>query len=291
MAYFSITACVILNALNTLLSKKFQTSFDASFVNLAKYNLINALIACLFLSAMNGFVVRLNVETLIYAFAYAIVVIFSLVLSLFAYKFVSVALVSVISTSGNVTLSLLFSIFYLKDVPTFQAVISTILLVIATVIPLIGKKENFSKATIPICIAYFCISGASSIVVKLFTLSPTVTDSPSLFVATNVIIAILALFTLVFVWLKTRDIKQIIKPFTLKQNANIISRTALSNVSSVLSALAISLMSLPIYSVTTSSFALVSAFLLSLFVFKEKTNIIKVLSIIIAVCAVVLTLF
>ena len=291
MAYFSITACVILNALNTLLSKKFQTSFDASFMNLVKYNLINALVACLFLSAMNGFVIKLNGETLHYALVYALVVICSLVLSLFAYKFVSVALVSVISTSGNVALSLLFSILYLGETPSYQAIISTVLLIIATVIPLIGKRENFSKATVPICIAYFCISGASSIVVKLFTLSPTVTDSPSLFVATNIIIAILALFTLVGVWIKTKDIRPILKPFTLKQNANIVLRTALSNVTSVLSVFAISLMSLPIYSVTTSSFALVSAFLLSLFIFKEKTDIAKTLSVIIAVCAVILTLF
>ena len=292
MAYLSIVACVILGAFYTLLSKKFQTSFSESLLNFVKYNLLNAFCACFFLFAINLFRIDVNLTTFLYALVYALVVICILTLNFFAYKFVSVSLVSLLSTSGAIILPTLFTVFYLDYKPSITIIISVILMIIATVIPYIGTKQKFSKATIPVCLAFFVISGANSIVLKLFTLEKTATDSVSLFILTNAIIVAIALLLLgFFALLRRNSLKELIHPFPLKTTLNVVTRTAISNLSSVLSAFAIALMSLPVYSVTTSSIGMFSAFILSLFIFKEKFSIAQTISLLITICALIISIF
>ena len=290
MAYLSIVVCVLLGAFNTLLSKKFQTSFSESLLNFVKYNLLNALCACFFLFAINLFKINVNLTTFLYSLVYAMVVICALVLNFFAYKFVSVSLVSILSTSGAIVLPTMFTVLYLGNKPTVTIIISVVLMIIATVIPYVGTKQKFSKATLPVCLAFFVISGASSIVLKLFTLEQTATDSGSLFILTNVIIAVISILVLSAILISKRaTIKDLSKPFPLKTTLNIVARTAFSNLSSVFSVFAIALMSLPVYSVTTSSIGMFSAFILSIFVFKEKFSIVQAISLFLSVCALVIS--
>ena len=292
MAYFSIIICVLLGAGNTLLSKKFQTSFSESLLNFVKYNLLNAFCACFFLFAINLFKLEVNLTTFLYSLVYALVVIYSLTLNFFAYKFVSVSLVSILSTSGSIILSTLFTILYLGDEPTTTIIISVVIMVIATIIPYIGTKQKFSKATIPVCLAFFVISGASPIILKLFTLEKNATDSGSLFILTNVIIVAVTLIALgVFAVLQRNSLKELVRPFPLKTTLNVVTRTAISNVTSILSVFAIALMSLPVYSVSSTSIGMISAFLLSLFVFKEKFSIVQSISLFLAISALIISIF
>ena len=124
MASFLIIALAVLGASNTLLSKKFQTSFSESLLNFAKYNLLNAFCACFFLFAINNFRIEVNLTTFLYSLMYALVVICALTLNFFAYKFVSVSLVNILSTSGSIILSTLFTIFFLGNDPTVTIIIS-----------------------------------------------------------------------------------------------------------------------------------------------------------------------
>jgi len=292
MAYFSIIICVLLGAGNTLLSKKFQTSFSESLLNFVKYNLLNAFCACFFLFAINLFKLEVNLTTFLYSLVYALVVICSLTLNFFAYKFVSVSLVSILSTSGSIILSTLFTILYLGDEPTTTIIISVVIMVIATIIPYIGTKQKFSKATIPVCLAFFVISGSSPILLKLFTLEKNATDSGSLFILTNVIIVAVTLIALgVFTVLHRNTLKELVRPFPLKTTLNVVTRTAISNVTSVLSVFAIALMSLPVYSVSSTSIGMICAFLLSLFVFKEKFSIVQAISLCLAISALIISIF
>lgn len=292
MAYLSIIICVLLGAGNTLLSKKFQTSFSESLANFAKYNFLNAFCACFFLFAINLFKFEVNLTTFLYSLIYALVVICSLTLNFFAYKFVSVSLVSILSTSGSIILPSLFAIFYIGDEPTATIIISIVLMLIATIIPYLGTKQKFSKATIPVCLAFFIISGTSPIILKLFTLSPTATDSGSLFILTNAVIVVASALTCALLTLlKKSTVKELVQPFPIKTTLNVVSRTAISNLTSVLSVFAISLMSLPVYSVTSSSIGMFSAFLLSLFVFKEKFSIVQAISLFLAISALIVSIF
>lgn len=291
MEYLSIVGCLILSVLNTLLSKKFEQSFTATFLNFIKYNLINAFFACFFLLAMNGFKFGMNVPTLIYSVAYAIIVISILILNLFAYKYAPMPLVSIISTSGSIVSSSVFTLIHQGSL-TIVAIIASVLMLTALVLPLIGSKLSFHKATIPVCIAFFLISSANTIILKLFTLTPSVTDSGSFFIMTNIIIVIIALASLlVFILSKKATVKETIKPLPLKQCINILIRTAASNASSLLSIFAIALMSLTVYSTLTSALGIVSAFLLSLLYFKEKTNAQQIISVSLAVCAIIISIF
>ena len=77
--------------------------------------------------------------------------------------------------------------------------------------------------------------------------------------------------------------------FKLRDVANILSRTALSNISSVLGIIVIAGMTLGVYTVTTSSFGIISGALLSLIVFREGINRATFVSVVLAIASVIIS--
>ena len=291
MGYLLILVNAVLGGASTVLNKKFQTSFKETTLNFVKYNFINALFACFFLFALNKFSFSFSLPTLYFGFVFALVVICSLVLNLYALKFASIPLVSIASTAGSVIASAVFDLIYQGSLP-ITTCISVALMLIALILPYVKTQITFNKATVPICLAYFLTSASSSIVMKFFTITPTVTDSGSFFILTNaVIVAFTLLMSLAFLLSKKSSAREILKPFPLKLTANVLSRTAISNICSLLSISAIAVMPLAVYSVSSSALSLVFAFTISLLIFKEKTSPRQIISVIIAVCAIIVTIF
>lgn len=286
--YILLIILSILGALNTICSKKFQQGFKMDFDHFALYILASNLFASLYFSSAAGFKIEMNRVTFIFSAVYAAIVCASLLLNLCAMSRISVSLVSITSTSGSIIFSALFGIIFLKDAVTFPMVMSVILILTAILFPYFKlSKSVLDKNGLLICALLFVFSGAAVILTKLYTLTPGVCDSKSYFFMTNIIL-LSASSILFFFNTKKKKIKISCALRTLsgKQLIFIAAITVLSNISSVISVIAISKVNISIYTVVSSSLGIISAALLSRFYFKEYMPIENWISVILAVLAI-----
>lgn len=290
MAYLLLALKMLSDSTNTVLSKRFSRRMNTDFLHFIEYNLINAVFAAIFLFAINGFSFSMNGATLAYSFAYAGVVVLSVSLNVLTLRRVSVYLTGLTSTLGSLVISTFFGVIVLADDVTVKGMISLALMVVAVILPYIEHFKGIGKSGILVPVLYFIIGGAANVVTKLFTLDTRVTDSRSFFVMTNIIIAAIALSVLSAMLIsKPKSAKDVLHAFAPRDVANILSRTALSNISSVLGIIVIAGMTLGVYTVTTSSFGIISGALLSLIVFREGINRATFISVVLAIASVIVS--
>jgi len=288
-AYIYLFLLILISACQTILNKKLQLGFQQTLTQFCCYLLLNSIFASFFLSAANGFKVNFNIPTLLFSCAFAVVVSFSLTLNLLALSRVEIPVVSITGTAGNIITTLIFGVIYLNEKLTLKLLVAALLILVAVIIPYLRLYSSKGNNSILICALLFLNSGASVIVTKLFTLSKTVTDSNSFFVITNLILMVLCLLLLIFLWFNSKENREIIKrPFKKKQVFQIGVITAFSNLSSIISILAVAKMPLTVYTITFSSLSLIASTLLSKFYFKEKLQKEIIISVILAIGAITL---
>lgn len=287
-AYILLIILSMLGALNTIFSKKFQQGFKMDFDHFALYNLVNALFASLYFASVAGFKIEMNQITFLFSAVYAAIVCASLVLNLCAMSRISISLVSITSTSGSIIFSALFGIIFLKEAVTFPIVMSVILILTAILFPYFKlSKSGLDKNGLLICTLLFVFSGAAVILTKLYTLTPGVCDSKSYFFMTNIILLSASSILFIFNTKKKKiKISCALRTLSGKQLIFIAAITALSNISSVISVIAISKINISVYTVVSSSLGIISAALLSRFYFKEYMPIENWVSVILAVLAI-----
>lgn len=277
-----------LSLVNTVLSKKFQQNFVMDLYHFIVYNLINACFGSIAFFFLSGFSIRLNMITVLFALGYALIVALSLVLSLYVFSRLTVSVSSITNSSGSIITSSLFGLIFLSEEHSLKLFWALILMLLAVIFPFIKKEKaaKMKKARIFTCVLSFLMAGSSNVYTKIFSLSPNVTDANSFFFATNVVIVIFcALITLIYSITVKRSP---FKAFNKSQLLNIGSRTVLSNIGSLLSIIIISALPISVYTIVTSSVALVGTALLSKLYFKEPMPFFNKLSVVSALLAVVI---
>lgn len=266
-------------SLSRLFSKLFQIDFKSDAIHYIGYNAINAAVATVnFLLILKGKIV-LNKTVFCFSLIYAFVIIITLCLSVAALKYMTVALNSVISSIGSLTISTLFGMLFLKEPFTPQICASLILLLIAVILPFCFQNNKMNKdrtkavkALFLISAAVFTISGASNVLLKAYTLLPTEYNSSQLFFWCNLNILCICLLCIPAFKIKPGSVYRFKKMFTFKQLLLIIGLTLTSNVNSLLGAELLKRISISGYTVVSSSITIVSSLLVSSLFFKEKVG-------------------
>ncbi|MBQ8249209.1 MAG: hypothetical protein IJY93_04915 [Clostridia bacterium] len=289
LAYLLLILKTGLDATNSALSKSFQRNFDNTTLNFTKYNLTNSLFASVFLFILNGFRLNVNLPTFIYSAVFALTVALNIILMILALGKTTMPMVYIISTSGGVIISTLFSAVVLQDIPSAKAVIAVFLLLAAVLLSYEISQSKNSKYSFFIYLLFFIDNGAVMVITKLYTLDTRVCDEKSFCLLTNLIIAAVCVIILpAFLLSKKSTVKEIVKPFSIKQTLNIFSRTILSNLDSLVMIWAVALMNLSVFSVATSALTIIATTLLSLIIFKEKLSKKQLISTLLALAAIIL---
>ena len=289
-AVILMVSICMLSAGNSFLQKKFQLNTSETLMNFAFYNFANAFLACGYFFVASGFNININVSTMIFSAMFAVVVCLSLVIGICILSRVQIATASIISSSGNIIVSSVFGIIYFGEHLTVKLVCAIIMMLFAAIIPLKfsnsdPQKRSSAKSKLIICILSFFLAGAANIVSKLYAENPHVTDTVSFFFWTNVILVAASFSVIVFVALKNHIApKTVIKTFTPKQLGNVAMRTAMSNISSVLTVSVLSMMNVSLYTVLTSALGIIVSALMSLF-FKEQMKLRNWISVALAITA------
>lgn len=293
--YFLLILSTLLMTANTALTKLFQRTTSSDLRSLGMYNLVNALFACCFFWVSAGFRISVNGRTAVYALLYAAIICINLSAQVFAMTKVTVSLVTLMSVAGGVLVPGIFGILYYGEPLTARLVISAVLIILATLLPFLAQRGQAKKMTltaVAVCGVLFALSGASVILMQLYSRDNRVSSSNAFFFLTNVLIVGICLSVLwLFVLKKPRfeagKLKNLCKTFSGWQIANIAAKTVLANVCSVLQVLILRDMEASTYAVLNSSLSMVGAIVVSALCFREKQGFANIAAAVLAIAALV----
>jgi len=292
--YLMLVLYCALTVGGTVLMKIFQKTTSSGMFYLIMYNIINALFACGFFFVSAGFKINLNLPTIIYAVVYALIICINLSAQIVAFSKVSVSVVTVVFMAGGILFPSIFGIMWFDDNITWQLVVSSILIIAASILPFVSKNEDknekkrFSLAAMLICFMMSVLAGVSTILVKLYAVDPSVCDSTSMFFLTNVAIVVICFVALAIYMIRNKNygFKEMFRAFSPIQLLNIVSKTAVVNVASIVQVLVLAEMSASTFSVLSSSICLVGTGLASALIFREKQTKGAIFAIILALAAI-----
>ena len=280
--YLLLFVSALLMTANTALTKLFQKTTPSGVFHMLVYNLINAAFACVFFWVSAGFKINMNIATVIYAVVYALIICVNLSAQIFAFSRAPVSVVTLMTMAGGVLLPAVFGIMRFGEA----------LIIIAAVLPFVGKKgekKAFSASAVAMCALMFVLSGLSVILLKLYALDARVCNSESMFFLTNTAIVVICIVILVALGIKDREkgfLGRVLSAYTPLQTLNIVSKTALANIASVLQVIILAEMAASTFSVLNSALTLLGAGIVSALIFREKQSVPSVVALVLAILAI-----
>lgn len=282
--YGLLLLSVLLTTANTGLTKVFQRSVRFDLKTMSMYNLVNACLACVIFFASAGFRIRVNLPTLVYALIYAAVICVNLSAQILALALVPVPITTLMSVAGGVLIPAVFGVVYYGEPLTWRLVLSVILILTATALPLSGGMGGVSLKGAAACAVMFLLGGASVILVQLYSRDTGVCDANSFFFLTNLVIALLCLVLVLF--LKgTGGLRALLRLFSPGQLGMIAGKTVLANGCSMLQVPILRQMAASTYAVLNSSLSLLGSVALSVFCFREKQSKKGLIAVLLAIAA------
>jgi len=269
----------------------------------AKYTLfliVNGLVACLFFWISGGFRLALNLTTLLYSVAYALIVTVSLISALMVYKLATISGVNILSSTFGLTGSLLFGFLLFDESIGIKHVLRVLIMLVATLLVFLDNKKHeaapaaqsgqkISPLKKLAVLSAMILSGfANTIVTKSFANSKNVTDDNSFFFFTNAFIVLGALVVFFVECLKHRV--QLREALTLLKPLRLISlagNTVCSNVGSLVGLKIMAQMELSVYTPISSAVGIFLA-LVGSWIFREQLGLFSYLAAAIACIAVIL---
>ena len=260
--------------------------------------IITAAIACLFFAAINGFAIRFNAVTLLYACGFSAVVLSSLVLTLAIYRYASIPAVSVIRSTFNLlTTSLLGSVLFSEKIAANTWVRIALLIVASILIyfsrtgvkrksePNAAKDAGRGNRAIFILLMALLVLSAcfTTLITKSFSAREDVTDANSYYFATNLIMLLAGT-----VWLLAvgkGDLHRVgagLKNLKIRDYAVIVLQTVSSNVVSLVTVPLVAMLDVASFSAYSSAISVVAATVASI-CFREKQNVFSLSAIVIAI--------
>lgn len=292
--YLLLFVSALLMTGNTALTKLFQKTTPQGIFHMIVYNLINAAFACVFFWVSAGFNINMNTVTVVYAVVYAFIICVNLSAQIFAFSRAPVSVVTLMTMAGGVLLPSVFGIMRFGEALTLRLSVSSALIIIAAVLPFAGKKgekKAFSASAVAVCALMFILSGLSVILLKLYALDARVCDSESMFFLTNAAIVVICIAVLRVIGIKCREkgfAGKVLRAYTPLQALNIVSKTALANIASVLQVIILAEMAASTFSVLNSALTLLGAGIVSALIFREKQSVPSVTALVLAVVAIVI---
>lgn len=288
--YLPLLIISLIKVADAALAKHFQKSISLTLDVLIAFNIYNSIIACIYFYAADGFKIGMNGITMLFSVVYAVLVGLNHLLTFLAYSKASVSFVSVVSTAGSIIVSSVFGLIFLEERITLRLLASLVLLILAVIIPSFDLfKDKSQKNSIPILLGFFFVSGILIIITKLYSGTSGVCSSNSFFFMTNVILffgAILLFF------IKTKgsvsEKKRILKLFSFGQLANIGGRNIICDISAIITVAVLKYTDISVFSIITYSMILVISLIVSKFYFKEEIRFNNIISVILAVLAIII---
>ncbi len=269
--YLLLTSNILLSGVSTVLEKKFQLSVKNNIPTMLMMNLVNGIFGCAYFLFLCKFNIQMNLTTFVFSFGYAMIVFNSLVISVVALSKMSIPVKTILGMLGSVLGSVVVGRIFFDEKIALNSVFAVLFLFAAVIIPYIKNDElKTGKNPFWVCIWLFLTFAVSSVYLKFYTENPNSLASNNMFFMTNFICLIIcALVVIIYMTVKKQCRNNILNTLGVKHIANIALRTAISNISAIITVFIIVVMDISVYTVLTSSLGLIAGVLVSRFLFYE----------------------
>ena len=291
--------------LSDVMRKKNSSTFSADgLTGTLLYVFETSLFALFYFWALNGFQLKFNSTVVLYGLLYGIIVIVSLVTSIFVYNYASFAFVSFVSGSMTLILSLLSGVILFEETISVEKILRVVIMLGATAVIFIGrnsgkdkneeksgtKGEKRKKLIIVLSTIVFMslIGAAGTAVLKFYSADPNVTDQNSFFFITNIFSALLVMPVLTFTMKRDKiELLDLWKMVKSKKSIYSAITTFNSNIHSIIQMLLLGMMDVSVYTPVSSAFTFVAVDVATPII-GEKLNKYTIIATAIAVLSVVL---
>lgn len=260
-----------------------------------------SILGLFYFCALNGFRLHFNRTVVLYGLLYGIVVIATLIPSIFLYNYASFAFISFISSCLSLVFSLLSGRIFFGEVISEDKLMRIILMLAAAAVIFAGRRleehsdnENREKHRKKLFMALLLILFSALVgtmgtaVMKFYMLSEQATDQNSFFFITNIFSAALVLPIFPFVMkrdsVRVKDIWDMVK--TQKTLYAAIT-TMNSNIGSIVQIMILSIMDVSVYTPLSSAMVFV-AIIAATPLIGEKLNKYVLIAAVLAILSVVL---
>lgn len=291
MTYFLFGVVQAGNIISSVLGKKFQLGIKNTLPAMIMYNLINALFGTAYFYLICKCNIEMNLITFLFSVVYALIVINSLAVGTAILSKVSIPFSAIVGMSGSVIGSAFFGVLLFGEPMTAKQSFAMILLVGAVAVTALKSPElRHKNNSVIVCIWYFLTGFLTSPFIKLYTATPGTLNANSMFFMTNLMSVVIAALYVIFYIIRRgklvaeSDFSGVLNKVSI---INIASRTAISNINSVIGVIIIAEMDLTMYNILSSSLGLIANGCISKFVFREKLFRENYISIILAILAII----
>lgn len=243
----------------------------------AVFMLINSVTACLFFWISNGFSLRLNVVTFWYSTVFAVVVLGTLLVGLYIFRYYSIAVVTVISSAGSLISGALIGKFLFDECLMPNDIVRIVLMLVAVILVFLSVGSGSDKIKkggsmgLVLIVLRIGFGSAAMAVQKYFAIDVRVTDENSFFFLTNTILLIGAIPWLILSVRKNGSqfdgICQALGTFKLV----FVGNTLCSNIQSWITVVLLQIMAVSLYVPVTTALGIIAGVLCSI-IFREKVN-------------------
>ena len=293
--YLFVLLISLTTTLCNVILKKFQQEKALNFPNFCLLNFVNAFTASIFFFVATGFRINMNAPTFMFSLIHAVVVALNILINLCAMSKISLAVIGILTTSGNILGTSAFGVLFLNESISLKLAFAIVLVLVAVILPFVAEREKEQqknrggKIAVLFSIILFFMGGVEVTISKLYVMSENVCDTNSYLFMLNFILVIACVIMLIVCSVKTKTgIVKIFTDFSLRHTAYIASRTLISNIGAVFMMLALAMMNASLYSTLTASMALVGNALASVLYFKESVSRASKISVVLAIFAVIL---
>lgn len=303
MLYLLLFGTLLTDTISVVMSKKNSSAFSVNGLTGSLFYVCEtSLFALFYFWALNGFSLAFNLSVVVYGFLYALIVIISMVPSIFVYNYASFAFVRFVSSGTKLAFSLIGGIILFDEVVTPDKLLRIFIMICVITVIFIGQKRKMpddnnekqaadkKKLLIAISIILFSalIGVASTVLLKLYSADSRVTDQNSFFFMTNIFSAFLVLPILPFTMKRNKvafsDLCGMVKS---KKTVYAAVTTLNSNIGSIILMPLIAMMDISVFTPLTSAFSFIAVAIATPIV-GEKLNRYTLIATGLAVLSVVL---
>jgi len=303
MLYLLLGVHFLSKIFSDIMRKKNSSAFSVNgLTGSLFYILETSLFALFYFWTLNRFHLAFNATVIFYGFIYGIIIIASLIPSIFVYNYASFAFISFVSGSMTLMLSLLSGLILFGETISAEKILRVTIMLFATVVVFLGRNEKEAEGTkenmrqksknlsvvLLLLTSSALLAAAGTAVLKYYSADNNVTDQNSFFFITNVFSALLVLpilpFTMKHDQISVSDLWQMVKSRKTVYSA---ITTLNSNINSIVQLLLLRIMDVSVYTPVSSAltFAAVAA---ATPMIGEKLNKYTVIATVLAILSVIL---
>lgn len=275
--------------LSTAFMKTYRQSVSGNKLGDGLYYTVNIFGALLFFAALCRFDLRVNLVTLLFAAVFACLCYLSVFLQLRALETASMVDVGLFSSGGRLILSALAGVLFFGESIGLKSVIGFLFTLASISVPYFAaKKSGVGLKGILFCCLLALNSGAVSVLMKLYHTVPDCLNENVFCFYTNVVMIPFVLYMNRRVFFN-RDSYEGVGRHLVKPAIFALAAVLTANISTLLSMVIVGKVDLFFASVFGPPLTICINFLFDTFCFKDPVKPAKIISILLAIAAIIFT--